>query len=67
MLLAWLVYISDTYLVNPLLRLFGYRFYEVTTEDQITYTLVSRHKIVNTDEPIDVREGSNFMVLKVKG
>ncbi len=66
-LLAWLVYISDTYLVNPLLRLFGYRFYEVTTEDQITYTLVSRHKIVNTDEPIDVREGSNFMVLKVKG
>ncbi len=54
-LLAWLVYISDTYLVNPLLRLFGYRFYEVTTEDQITYTLVSRHKIVNTDEPIDVR------------
>lgn len=66
-MLAWLVYISDTYLVNPLLRLFGYKFYEVTTEDQITYTLVSRRKIVNTDEPIDVRVGSNFMFLRVKG
>lgn len=66
-LLAWLVYVSDTYLVNPLLRLFGYRFYEVTTKDQITYILVSRLKIVNTDEPIDVRVGSNFMFLRVKG
>ena len=65
--LAWLVYVSDTYLVNPLLRLFGYRFYEVTTEDQITYILVSNREIVNTDEPIDVRVGSNFMFLRVKG
>ena len=67
LILAWLVYISDTYLVNPLLRLFGYRFYEVTTEDQITYMLVSHRKIVNTDDLIDVREGSNFMFLRVKG
>ncbi len=66
-LLAWLVYVSDTYLVNPLLRLFGYRFYEVTTKDQVTYILVSRRRIVNTDEPIDVRVGSNFMFLRVKG
>jgi len=66
-LLAWLVYVSDSYLVNPLLRLFGYRFYEVMDEDNITYKLVSRSEIVNTDEPVDVRTGSKFMFLKVKG
>lgn len=66
-LLAWLVYVSDSYLVNPLLRLFGYRFYEVMDEDNITYKLVSRSEIVNTDEPIDVRTGSRYMFLKVEG
>ena len=66
-LLTFLVYVSDTYLVNPLLRLFRFHFYEITTEDGITYTLVSRWKIRNTEAPVDVRRGSDFMYLHVKG
>lgn len=66
-LLAVLVYVSDTYLVNPLLRLLGFHFYEVATEDNVTCVLVSRYKIRNTEDPVDVRRGSDFMYLHVKG
>lgn len=68
-LLATLVFYSDAYLVNPLLAMppFAYHFYEVTTEEEVTFILVSRREIMNTRDPIDVLQVSRFMYLEVEG
>lgn len=67
-LLIMLIYHSDAYLVNPLLAIpFGYHFYEVTNEEQVTYILVSRREIVNTREPVEGRQVSRFMFLDAEG
>ncbi len=68
-LLAVLIYHSDAYLVNPLLALppFRYHFYEISTEEEVTYILVSRREILNTTESLEVKQISRFMFLDVKG
>ena len=68
-LLAWLIYHSDAYLVNPLLSMwpFKYHFYEITTEEGIVYTLVSRREILNTRDQLEVKQISEYMFLDVEG
>jgi hypothetical protein len=62
------VYRSNGYSFNPVLNLvFGYHFYEVTTELQFTYVVVSKQKIVNTREVIKGRELSPYMYLDAEG
>ena len=67
-LLAWLVYHSDAYLVNPLLAMwpFKYHFYEVTTNEEVAYILVSRREILNTRDPLEVKQISTYMFLDVE-
>src|SRR5215207_1949895 len=54
-------------LVNPLLAMppFRYHFYEVTTDEEVTFILVSRREIVNTREPVEVQQISRYMFLEV--
>lgn len=68
-LLAWLVYHSEAYLVNPLLATwpFKYHFYEVATKEEVTYILVSRREIVNTKDQLEVKQISTYMFLDVEG
>ena len=68
-LLAWLIYHSDAYLVNPLLSMwpFKYHFYEITTEEEVTYILVSRREILDTRDPLEVKQISTYMFLDVEG
>jgi hypothetical protein len=67
-LLAWLVYHSDAYLVNPLLAMwpFKYHFYEVATDEEVTYILVSRREIQDTRASLEVRQISTYMFLDVE-
>lgn len=67
-LLAWLVYHSDAYLVNPLLATwpFQYHFYEVTTKEEVVYILVSRREILNTRDTLEVKQISKYMFLDVE-
>ena len=69
LLVAILVFHSDAYLVNPLLAMppFRYHFYEVTTDEEVTFILVSRREIVNTREPVEVQQISRYMFLEVEG
>lgn len=68
-LLAWLIYHSEAYLVNPLLSMwpFKYHFYEVTTKEEVTYILVSRREILNTRDQLEVKQISTYMFLDVEG
>ncbi len=69
LLVAVLVFHSDAYLVNPLLAMppFRYHFYEVTTQEEVSFILVSRREIVNTRESVEVQQVSRFMFLEVEG
>lgn len=67
--LAWLIYHSDAYLVNPLLAMwpFKYHFYEITTSKEIVYILVSQREILNTKDIKEVKQISRYMFLDVEG
>lgn len=62
------IYRSNAFSFNPLLvLLFGYHFYEVTTEHDFTYVLVSKREIKNTEAPIEGVRISHYMFLDLKG
>ena len=44
----FVVWGTHSYHFNPLLGLFGYHFYEVTTEGGVTYVLITRRSLKNT-------------------
>jgi MFS family permease len=61
------IYRSNAFSFNPLLvLLFGYHFYEVTTEHDFTYVLVSKREIKNTEAPIEGVRISHYMFLDLK-
>jgi hypothetical protein len=42
--LCIIVYINKgTYFYNPLLKLFGYSYYEIVTKKEVTYLMISKH------------------------
>jgi hypothetical protein len=67
-LLFVVVYHSKAYSFNPLLMLvFRYHFYEVVTEGEFTYVVVSKRVMINTRTPIRGMQLSPFMVLDAEG
>lgn len=63
-LLLIVVYHSKAYSFNPVLGLlFRYHFYEVVTEGDFTYVVVSRRVMVNTRTPITGMQLSPYMFL----
>ncbi len=63
-LLLIVVYYSKAYNFNPVLMLvFRYHFYEVVTEGDFTYVVVSKRVMVNTRRPVKGMQLSPYMVL----
>lgn len=63
-LLLVVVYYSKAYSFNPILMLiFRYHFYEVVTEGEFTYVVVSKRVMMNTRAPIRGMQISPYMVL----
>ena len=63
-LLLIVVYHSKAYSFNPVLGLiFRYHFYEVVTEGEFTYVVVSRRVMINTRTPIRGMQLSPYMFL----
>lgn len=57
------IYTSNSYHFNPLLGLFGYRFYEVQTAGGVTFVLISRRQLRSTRAVSKVVELTDYMVL----
>lgn len=57
------VWTSNAYHVNPLLGIFGYHFYEVTTESGVTYLLMTRRSIRNSKSVSTVVQLTTYIVL----
>ena len=65
LLLAFVIWGTHSFQVNPLLGVFGYHFYEVDTESGITFVLVTKKKIVNIKSIRNVVQLTEYMVLEV--
>jgi len=58
-----IVYNSHAYHFNPLLGLFGYHFFEVTIEGDITYVLITRQNITDCKAVSQVVQLTEYMIL----
>ena len=60
-----IVYNAHVYHFNPLLGFFGYHFYEVTIEGDITYVLITRQNITHCKRITRVVQLTEYMILDV--
>ncbi|NTU61503.1 MAG: hypothetical protein HGA53_00325 [Anaerolineaceae bacterium] len=60
-----IVYNSHAYHFNPLLGFFGYHFFEVTIEGDITYVLITRKNITDGKNVSKVVQLTEYMILEV--
>lgn len=50
-LLFIMIFINrNTYFYNPLMKLFGYRYYEIATKKEVTFIMISKEKLINPDD-----------------
>lgn len=59
----FIVYNSHAYHFNPLLGFFGYHFFEVTIEGDITYVLITRQNITDCKAVSQVVQLTEYMLL----
>lgn len=62
-LIILIVINRSTHFYNPILKLFGYRYYEVTTNNGIVYTMISKRKLVNTNEVKRYSQLTDYVIL----
>lgn len=62
--LCIIVYINKgTYFHNPLMKLFGYSYYEIVTKKEVTYLMISKQKLKNTNEIKAYSQLTDFVLL----
>lgn len=50
-LLFMIIFINrNTYFYNPLMKIFGFRYYEIATKNEVTYTMISKEKLINIED-----------------
>lgn len=54
---------KGTYYYNPLLKLFRYNYYEIVTKKEVTYLMISKYKLKNTNEINAYSQITDFVLL----
>lgn len=54
---------KNTYFNNPLLKIFGYRYYEISTTKGVSFTMISRKKIINTRDISTYIQLTDYVIL----
>ena len=57
---------SNSYHFNPLLGFMGWHFYKVGTPEGVTYVLISKRTLKDTEPRLDVREMTNYMLMDTR-
>lgn len=58
------IYINKgTYFYNPLMKLFGYSYYEIATKKEVTYLMLSKQKLKNTNDIKAYSQLTDFVLL----
>lgn len=62
--LCIIIYINKgTYFHNPLMKLFGYSYYEIATKKEVTYLMISKQKLKNTNDIKSYSQLTDFVLL----
>lgn len=62
--LCIIIYINKgTYFYNPLMKLFGYSYYEIATKKEVTYLMISKQKLKNTNDIKSYSQLTDFVLL----
>lgn len=54
---------KGTYFYNPLMKIFGYRYYEVATKKEVTYLMISKQRIINTNNVKAYSQLTDYVIL----
>lgn len=54
---------KGTYFYNPLIKIFGYRYYEIATKKEVTYLMISKRKIINTNDIKIYSQLTDYVIL----
>jgi hypothetical protein len=60
----FVVFHSNSYYFNPMLTILGYRFYEVTTDANITFVSITKRKLKNIKQVDTVVQLTDHMILE---
>lgn len=64
-LLAIIVLINlKTYFYNPCLKLFGYRYYEISTKSDVTFVIISKEKLINANQVKSYSQLTDYVIIK---
>jgi len=62
-LLCLIIINKGTYFYNPILKLLGFRYYDVTTKDGVTYTAISKSKLINANDMKLYSQITDYVIL----
>ena len=54
---------KNTYFYNPLMKLFGYRYYEIATKKEVWFTLISKRKLINSNEIKTYSQLTDYVII----
>lgn len=69
-LVGWILFLAiiilinkGTYFYNPLMKIFGYKYYEIVTKKEVTYLMISKEKIINTNDVKAYSQLTDYVIL----
>ena len=69
-IVAWVIVLvliilinKNTYYYNPLLKLFGYRYYEIATTKEVSFTMISKRKLINSRDINTYVQLNDYVIL----
>jgi hypothetical protein len=54
---------KGTYFYNPLMKIFGYSYYEIATKKEVTFLMISKQKLINTSDIKAYSQLTDFVIL----
>jgi len=64
-ILAVIILINlKTYFYNPCLKIFGYRYYEISTKNDVTYTMICKNKLINANQVSTYSHLTDYVIIK---
>jgi fatty-acid desaturase len=64
LILLLIVFINkSTYFFNPLVKLLGYRYYEIATKKEVSFTMISKRKIINPNDVNAYSQLTDYVIL----
>lgn len=54
---------KGTYFYNPLIKLFGFRYYEISTINDVTYLMISKKKVINVKSVNAYSQLTDYVIL----